>query len=204
VLFAALEMSREEVVHRLVAAECKINLRAMTSGTLSDLQAIQIQKSVDRLRHVPLYIDDNPNQTIMDIRAEARRMQAKHGSIGLVVVDYLQLVNISLPGRTREQEVAMISRALKAMPKELGCPVLAVAQLSRAAAIHQGEPQLHHLRDSGTIEQDADVVMFLHRDEADGDGVIRVLVRKQRQGPTGFIRLRFAPEYTRFDEDWST
>ena len=157
-----------------------------------------------RLAEAPVWIDDNPNTTVMEIRAKARRLKSKVGDLSLVVVDYMQLMTGRNGAESRQVEVSEISRGLKILARELECPVVALSQLSRQLEQRQDKrPMLSDLRESGSIEQDADVVMFLYRDDVyDSDspdlGTAEVLVAKHRSGPTGMVRLAFLPHFTRF------
>jgi len=157
------------------------------------------------LSEAPLYIDDSPLMSVLDIRTKARRLQAEHG-LGLIIVDYLQLMESPVKSRdpNRQQEVSDISRGLKALAKELNVPVVALSQLSRAVeARHPKIPQLADLRDSGSIEQDADVVMFIYREDyydpdTDKKGITQLMIKKHRNGPIGEVELFFHPEFRRF------
>jgi replicative DNA helicase len=157
-----------------------------------------------RLHDMPLYLDDNPNLTITELRAKSRRLQAKVGQLSLIVVDYVQLMTGRARAESRQVEVAEISRGLKILAKELHCPVLALSQLSRKLEDRPDKrPMLSDLRESGSLEQDADVVMFAYRDEvykpdSPDRGTAEVIVAKQRNGPTGIVRLGFLSEYTKF------
>lgn len=198
VYFAALEMSAEAITHRILAAESRVNVTLFVTGGVADSQQQAIESAAARLREAPLHIDDSPTQTVTQIRAKARRIQAEHG-LGLVVIDYLQLIDYTMAGRTRNEEVAAISRGLKALAKEIDAPVLAVSQLSRAPEMRgDGRPRLADLRDSGAIEQDADVVMFLWRPAGDDRTAVVLDVAKNREGPLDSIPLRFDAEHTRF------
>ena len=147
----------------------------------------------------PLYIEDTPALSIMQIRAKARRLKAEKG-LDLLIVDYLQLVTGHGKFENRTQEVSYISRGLKSIAKELNVPVLALSQLSRAPEQRSGGPELSDLRESGSIEQDADVVILIHRVEKDPEGIIRLDIKKQRNGPTGIVSLVFRKPFARFDD----
>ncbi len=204
----SLEMSKDQLVDRLLAAEADVDLWKMRTGKLNDLgpdnDFERIGHALGRLSEAPIFIDDSGSLNIMELRTKARRLQAEH-NLDLIVVDYLQLMQ----GRNTEnrvQEVSEISRSLKILAKELNVPVLALSQLSRAVEQRGGDkkPQLSDLRESGSIEQDADVVMFIYRDEmyAGKDSrkphVADILIRKHRNGPTGEIELFFDGEKTSF------
>ncbi|MEI2650617.1 MAG: DnaB-like helicase C-terminal domain-containing protein [Microthrixaceae bacterium] len=158
-----------------------------------------------RLGEAPLWIDDNPNLTIMEIRAKARRLKSRVGELGLIVVDYLQLMSGRANAESRQVEISEISRGLKILARELECPVMALSQLSRALEARADKrPMLADLRESGSIEQDADIVMFVYRDEvynrdSPDKGTAEIIVSKHRAGPTGMCRLAFLDYCTRFE-----
>jgi replicative DNA helicase len=206
--FFSLEMSKEQLVDRLLCAEAGVDLWKMRTGNLSDRPGSddfpRIGHALGVLSEAPIYIDDTPGNTVMQIRTKARRLEAEHG-IGLIVIDYLQLMESGKKtyGDNRVQEVAEISRNLKGLARELNVPVLALSQLSRA--VEQSKPaipKLAHLRESGSIEQDADVVMFIYRKAADRNyrledvppderHIAEVHIAKHRNGPTGMVKLFF-------------
>ena len=163
--------------------------------------------AVGRLAEAPLFIDDNPHCTVMEMRAKARRIRARHGDLGLIVVDYIQLMSStgSRHIENRQVEVAELSRGLKILARELDCPVMALSQLNRQLEYRQDKrPMLADLRESGGLEQDADVVCFIYRDEvynpeSDQRGQAEILVSKHRNGPTGIARLAFNERFTKFD-----
>ena len=172
-------------------------------------EAHKLTKNIHRISEAPIYIDDSPAQTVLEIRAKSRRLKAEK-KIGMVIIDYLQLMSSSTKMESREREISHISRSLKSLAKELNIPVLALAQLNRAVEARTDKrPQLSDLRESGSIEQDADVVMFIHRPEYYGikqdpdgnsmEGVAEIIVGKQRNGPTGDVRLKFFKDYARFE-----
>jgi replicative DNA helicase len=204
VLFFSLEMGHKELTQRILSSEARVDSRKLQTGRLTEQDWSKIAKAIGRLE-APLYIDDNPNVTVMEIRAKARRMAARHGRLGLVVVDYLQLMSGRASAENRQVEVSEISRGLKILARELEAPVMALSQLSRNLESRADKrPQLSDLRESGSIEQDADVVMFLYRDEVYNQdtqerGVAEVIVSKHRNGPIGTKRLVFLGQYTRFD-----
>ena len=158
--------------------------------------------AVTKLSNAPIFIDDNPNATVMDIRARARRLKKSAGDLGIVVVDYLQLMSGHGRIESRQQEIAEISRSLKLLAKELDIPVIAVSQLNRDPERRQDKrPQLSDLRESGATEQDADLVMFIHREDSDDPsvkGTADLIIAKHRNGPTGTIKLTFLPHLTQF------
>ena len=202
--FFSLEMDRLEIAQRLVSADARVNSERMRSGKLQDSDWHKIAASIGHLDAAPLYIDDNPMCTVMDIRAKARRLKSREQGLGLVIVDYLQLMSGRNGAETRQVEVSEISRGLKILARELKIPVVALSQLSRNLELRTDKrPMLADLRESGSIEQDADVVMFLHRpemydNETTERGIAEVIVAKHRNGPTGLIKLAFLDQYTRF------
>jgi len=204
VLFFSLEMGHKELTQRILAAEARVDSQKMRTGRLTEQDWSRIGKAIGRLE-APLYIDDNPNVTVMEIRAKSRRLAARYGQLGLVVVDYLQLMTGRTNAENRQVEVSEISRGLKILARELQVPIMALSQLSRNLEARQDKrPMLADLRESGSIEQDADVVMFIYRDEvyhpdSQDRGVAEVMVSKHRNGPIGTRRLVFLGPYTRFD-----
>ena len=211
--FFSLEMSKEQLVDRMICAQANVDLWKLRTGRLSDRNDDfpRIADALGKLSEAPIYIDDSANMNIMQLRTKARRLKSEHG-LGMIIVDYLQLME----GRTkrsqenRVQEVAEISRGLKQIAKELNIPVLALAQLSRAVEMSKPAiPKLSHLRDSGSIEQDADVVLFIYRKSADKNyreedlapeekNIAEIHISKHRNGPTGMIRLFFEKERATF------
>jgi replicative DNA helicase len=203
VLFFSLEMSHLEVAQRLLCAEARVDATRMRNGRLLEADWPKISNAIGRIGGAPLYIDDNPNATVMDIRAKARRMRARDG-LGLVVVDYLQLMSGRLGAENRQVEISEISRGLKILARELVIPVVALSQLSRGLESRADKrPMLADLRESGAIEQDADVVMFIYRDElyspdSPDRGAAEIHIAKHRNGPTGAVQLAFVTNYARF------
>ena len=179
----------------------------MRTGHLHDNDWAKVRTAVSRLSESTIFIDENPNLTVMDIRARARRLKKSEGDLGLVVVDYLQLMTGRGRAENRQVEVAEISRGLKILARELDCPVVALSQLSRGLEARQDKrPMLSDLRESGSLEQDADVVLFIYREEVydpetpiDRRGLAEVIVAKHRNGPTGSAHLVFLGQYARFD-----
>jgi replicative DNA helicase len=200
----SLEMSRDQVVDALLTMEAGIDSWRLRTGNLREDDFPKLNYAMGVLSEAPLYIDDSPLMSIMDIRTKARRLQAEHG-LGLIVVDYLQLMESVSRSRdpNRVQEVSEISRGLKALARELSVPVIALSQLSRAVeARHPKIPQLADLRESGSIEQDADVVAFIYREDyydpdTDKKGITQLMIKKHRNGPIGEIELYFHPEFRR-------
>ncbi len=204
VLFFSLEMSQYEISQRILCTEARVDSSKVRVGNMNDDDWTKISHAVGRLSGAPLWIDDNPNTTVMEIRAKARRLKSRVGNIGMVVVDYLQLMSGRMRAENRQVEVSEISRSLKILARELECPVVALSQLSRNLEQRQDKrPMLSDLRESGSIEQDADVVMFLYRDEvydveSPDQGMAEVLIAKHRSGPTGRVKLAWLKHYTRF------
>jgi replicative DNA helicase len=204
-LLFSLEMSHMELTQRLLGSEARVDANRMRTGNLRDADWTKVGHAISRMSEAPIFIDDNPNLTVMDIRARARRLKSREG-LGLVVVDYLQLMTGRNGAENRQVEVSEISRGLKILARELEVPVVALSQLSRGLEQRQDKrPMLADLRESGSIEQDADVVMFIYRDEiynpesAESQGVAEIHVAKHRNGPTGMQKLAFIGHHTRFD-----
>ncbi len=204
-LLFSLEMSHLELTQRLLCSEARVDATRLRNGRLHESDWPKISEAIGRLGDAPIYIDDNPNVTVMDIRAKARRLKAREG-LGLVVVDYLQLMTGHQRSRAenRQVEVSEISRGLKVLARELDIPVVALSQLSRNVEMRQDKrPVLADLRESGSIEQDADVVMFIYRDELYNPdspvrGTAEIIIAKHRNGPTGITELAFMNHHTRF------
>jgi replicative DNA helicase len=202
-LFFSLEMSHLEIAQRLICAEARVDPSRMRNGRLLETDWPKLSTTIGRLEEAQLFVDDNPNVTVMDIRAKARRLRSRE-QLGLVVVDYLQLMSGRSTAENRQVEVSEISRGLKLLARELDVPVVALSQLSRNLEARQDKrPMLADLRESGSLEQDADVVMFLYRDEqynADSPdkGTAEVIIAKHRNGPTGMKKLVFVDRYARF------
>ncbi|HEX2867205.1 MAG TPA: replicative DNA helicase [Ignavibacteriales bacterium] len=205
----SLEMATIQMVIRMICAEARLNAHLVRTGKLPNEEGPKLSRNIHKLSEAPIFIDDSPSQTILEIRAKCRRLKAEK-KLGLIMIDYLQLMNASSKMESREREISHISRSLKALAKELNIPVIALAQLNRAVESRTDKrPMLSDLRESGSIEQDADVVMFIHRPEyygmkqdADGnslEGVAEIIVGKQRNGPTGDVRLKFFKDYARFE-----
>jgi replicative DNA helicase len=200
----SLEMSKEQLAMRMLCAEARIDSSRLRRGYLDKSEWGRLVNAANDLSEMPVFIDDSPNLTVLDLRAKSRRLQAEHG-LGLVIIDYLQLLRGRGRVESRQQEISEISRSLKALAKELRVPVIALSQLSRAVE-QRGDriPQLADLRESGAIEQDADLIVFIYREEiynkdTKDKGIAKLIVGKQRNGPTGDIELAFLREYARFE-----
>ncbi len=209
VLYFSLEMSTEQLAQRLLCAEARVSSHRLRTGRLSEEEWQRLSEWTGKLIEAPIYIDDTPAISVMELRAKARRAKSEY-NIELIIVDYLQLMTASENFGSREQEIAYISRSLKALAKELDIPIVACAQLSRAVESRTDKrPQLADLRESGSLEQDADVVMFLFRPEVYGivdeegntqEGRAEIILGKQRSGPIGSVFLVFQAEFLRFEE----
>jgi len=209
VLYFSLEMSVQQLAQRLLCSEARVSSHRLRTGRLSEEEWQRLSEWTGKLMEAPIFIDDTAGISIMEVRAKARRAKSEH-NIGLIFIDYLQLMTASENFGSREQEIAYISRSLKGLAKELNVPVVACSQLSRAVESRTDKrPQLSDLRESGSIEQDADVVMFLFRPEVYGitddegnsqEGVAEIILGKQRSGPIGNVFLTFVAEYLRFEE----
>jgi replicative DNA helicase len=207
VLVFSLEMAKEQLVQRLLCAEARVDSHRVRTGYLETGDWKRIGAAAGRLADAPLFIDDTANLSVLEARAKARRIRAEYG-LELVVIDYLQLMQGRWRAENRQQEISEISRSLKALAKELEVPVVALSQLSRAVeARGESSPRLSDLRESGALEQDADVIIFLHRPglykESPSDvekNLTDVIIGKQRNGPTDKVQLVFKPEYTRFED----
>lgn len=199
----SLEMSKEHLVQRLLCSHARINAHNVRTGMLSSSDWPKLTQAAGKLSEASILIDDTPNVSILELRAKARRLRARH-HVGLIILDYLQLMEEPSRSENRQQEIAVISRSLKALARELEVPVVAVSQLSRAPERELRRPRLSDLRESGAIEQDADVVLMLFREDYynptdENRGQAEVIIAKQRNGPTGTVKLAFIREYTRFE-----
>ena len=206
-LFFSLEMSRQEITERILASTGRINSTKLRTGDLNEADWNRTHDAFTYLGGAQIFIDDNPGLTTMDVRARARRIKQQQGDLGIVVIDYLQLMSSRGRYESRQTEVADMSRNLKMLARELETPVLALSQLSRKAEERQEKkPLMSDLRESGSLEQDADIVMFIHRAEMWGQSVdnaskgeAEIIVGKNRNGKTGSAFLNWRPEFTRFD-----
>jgi replicative DNA helicase len=199
-----LEMSKSEVTQRLMCSEAKVESQRLRTGKLGADDWPRLTAACDKLAKAPIYVDDTGSITMMEIRSKARRLKSKEPNLGLIVVDYMQLMTTGQTAENRVQEVSQISRQLKVLARDLDVPILAMSQLSRAVEQrHDKRPILSDLRESGSIEQDADLVMFIYRDEyyneeSDQQGLAEVHLAKHRNGPTDSIKLSFLKRYAKF------
>jgi replicative DNA helicase len=199
-----LEMSKSEVTQRLMCSEAKVESNRLRTGKLAVDDWPRLTAACDKLAKAPIYVDDTGSITMMEIRAKARRLKTQQPTLGLIIVDYLQLMTSGASVENRVQEVSQISRQLKVLARDLDVPVLAMSQLSRAVEQrHDKRPILSDLRESGAIEQDADLVFFIYRDEyyneeSDQQGLAEVICAKHRNGPTGGQKLSFLKRYAKF------
>ena len=203
VVFFSLEMSRNEVVQRFLSSEARVDSQRIRRGSLQEQDWTRLSAALGRLAEAPIFIDDSANITLMEMRAKCRRLKARHG-LGLVIVDYLQLMQGPTRSENRQQEVSDISRNLKILARELEVPVICASQLNRGVEYRADKrPLLADLRESGAIEQDSDLVMLLYRDEVynrdtEARGEAELILAKHRNGPTGTVRLAFMNQYTKF------
>lgn len=204
VIYFSLEMSKEQLAQKLLCAEAGVDSQRLRTGQLVESDWPQLSYALGRLSEATMFIDDTPGISAMEIRAKARRIKAEH-NLGLIVIDYLQLMQSRARSENRQQEVAEISRSLKALARELAVPVIACSQLSRAVEQRaQKVPSLADLRESGSLEQDADIVAFLYRDDyynpdTDKKNITELIIAKHRNGPTGSIELFFRKEHSKFE-----
>ncbi|MRR53617.1 MAG: replicative DNA helicase [Deltaproteobacteria bacterium] len=205
VVIFSLEMSKEQLVTRLLCSEARVDASRLRTGHLVEGDWDKIMRGADKLHEAKIFIDDTPAISVMEMRAKARRLKAEHG-IGMIVVDYLQLMRGGSSPESRQQEISEISRSLKALAKELSVPVVALSQLNRGLENRTDKrPIMSDLRESGAIEQDADIIMFVYRDEVynkenpDVKGRAEIIIGKQRNGPIGTVDLTFLGEFTRFE-----
>ncbi len=215
----SLEMSKESLLRRMLASQAFVNMKKIQTGFIGRDDQEKLIEASEKLTESKLFIDDTPGISLTEMRAKARRLRQQAGSLDLIVVDYLQLMSASIQGgagskrhENRTQEVSAVSRGLKALAKEMRVPVIALSQLSRASEQRGGDkkPMLSDLRESGSIEQDADVVAFIHREsyynkdengepDEESKGKAEIIIAKQRNGPTGSVHLAYLPEFTRFE-----
>jgi replicative DNA helicase len=199
-----LEMSKAEVTQRLMCSEAKVESQRLRTGKLAAEDWPRLTAACDKLAKAPIYVDDTGSITMMEIRSKARRLKSREPSLGLIIVDYLQLMTSGASAENRVQEVSQISRSLKVLARDLEVPILALSQLSRAVEQrHDKRPILSDLRESGSIEQDSDLVLFIYRDdyyndESDQQGLAEVILAKHRNGPTDALKLSFLKRYAKF------
>jgi replicative DNA helicase len=200
----SLEMSKEQLANRLLSMETNVDSQKLRTGNLADSDWDTIVEGINTLGNANLIIDDTPGISITELRSKCRKMKLEHG-LSMVIIDYLQLMSGSGKNRdNRQQEISDISRSLKALAREMNVPVVALSQLSRACETRPDHrPMMSDLRESGAIEQDADVVMFLYRDDyynkdTETPNIAEVIIAKQRNGPIGTVNLLWQPEYTKF------
>lgn len=203
VLIFSLEMSQDLLAQRMLCAQASVNAQELRRGNLTDSDWPKLSQAIGRLSEAPIFIDDTPTISALEIRSRARKLKIEKG-LGLIVIDYLQLIQGKGKTESRQQEIAEITRSLKSLARELEVPVLSLAQLSRAVeATADKKPMLSHLKESGEIEQSADVVAFIYRDEyynvdTENKNIAEIIIAKQRNGPTGSFQLYWQKEYTRF------
>ncbi|MHB8764977.1 MAG: replicative DNA helicase [Deferrisomatales bacterium] len=202
--FFSLEMSKEQLVMRMLCSEARVDSHRLRRGMLRDADWPKLTRAAGALAEAPIFIDDTPGISTLDLRAKSRRLKSEHG-LGLVIVDYLQLMRGRGNYDVREQEISEISRSLKGLAKELSVPVIALSQLNRGVESRSDKrPMISDLRESGAIEQDADVIMFIYRDDlynkdSADKGIAEIIVGKQRHGPTDTVKLAFLAEFTTFE-----
>jgi replicative DNA helicase len=202
----SLEMSKEQLAFRLLSSEAKVDSQRLRKGFLGETDWPKLTTAAGRLSEAPIFIDDTPGITVLEMKAKSRRLKADQG-LGLIIVDYIQLMRTGSYRESREQEISEISRSLKALAKELRVPVIALSQLNRKVEERPNRrPQMADLRESGAIEQDADVIAFIYRDEVynksddnPDKGIAEIIIAKQRNGPTGAVKLAFLEKFTSFE-----
>jgi replicative DNA helicase len=204
IAFFSLEMSSQQIIQNMLCCRAQIDGQAMRKGRITDQQYRRLQEEAERLYEVPIFVDDAAGLSITQLRAKCRRLKQKH-DIQLVVVDYLQLMTAGGKVESRQQEISTISRGLKGLAREIKVPVIALSQLNRDVENRDDHrPRMSDLRESGAIEQDADVIILLHRDEyykptEENAGLAQIIIAKQRNGPTGDVTLRFFRDFMRFE-----
>lgn len=204
IAFFSLEMSKEQLVQRILSGEAKVESNRLRSGRIGEDEWERISRAIGALSELPLFIDDTPNITVTEIRSKSRRLQAEHGGeLGMIVIDYLQLMEGASPNN-RVQELSQITRSLKGLARELNVPIVALSQLNRGVEARQDKsPLMSDLRESGALEQDSDLILMLYRDEyynpdTPDRGIAEVIITKHRHGPTGMVKLLFDAQYTTF------
>lgn len=205
VAFFSLEMSREQIVTRLLAAEAKVDSQAIRTGKLAERDWSQLTRAAGLLSEAAIYVDDTPALTVLEMRGKARRMKAEVGELGVIVVDYLQIMGVSKTAQNRENAISEISRSLKAIAKELNVPVIALSQVNRNIDLRPDKrPMMADLRESGAIEQDADLIIFLHREDAEQQTgstptLAEFIIAKHRNGPRDTVKVAWLGKYTSFE-----
>jgi replicative DNA helicase len=201
----SMEMSSTQLAMRMLGSIARVDQHKMRTGRLNDKEWGELSEAMGKLHEAPIYIDEGGALTALEVRARARRLKRQYSKLGLIVIDYLQLMSSTAQGENRATEISEISRSLKAMAKELDVPVIALSQLNRALEQRPNKrPQMADLRESGAIEQDADVIFAIYRDEvynpeSPEKGIAEVNILKQRNGPIGAVKLTFLGQYTRFE-----
>lgn len=205
VAFFSLEMAREQLVTRLLAAEAKVDSQRIRSGNLTEQDWARLTRAAGVLSEAPVFIDDTASLTVLEVRGKARRLKAEIGNIGLIVVDYLQIMGVNKSAQSRENAISEISRGLKALAKELNVPVIALSQVNRNIELRQDKrPLMADLRESGAIEQDADLIIFLHREDVEnpqpnGASIAEFIIGKHRNGPRDTVKVAWLGQYTSFE-----
>ena len=201
----SLEMSSQQIALRMLASEARVNMKSLRTGHFSADDWRKLANASGALAEAPIFVDDTPAISVLELRSKCRRLKKEAGGLDLIVIDYLQLMSGRSDAERREQEISEITRSLKGLAKELDVPVVALSQLNRSLESRADKrPMMSDLRESGAIEQDADVIMFIYRDEVynkkpENEGIAEVIIAKQRNGPTGTVNLTFLHEYTRFE-----
>ena len=201
----SMEMGAEQLVLRMLCSQGRVDSQKVRTGKLSQDDWDKLMNSLARMKNIGMHIDESPGINPLELRSKARRLAKSTGGLGLIIVDYLQLMSASSGGENRTTEISEITRSLKSLAKELSCPVIALSQLNRTVEQRTDKrPVMSDLRESGSIEQDADVILFIYRDEVykpetEDKGIAEIIISKQRNGPTGTIKLTFLGKYTRFE-----
>jgi len=205
VVFFSLEMAKEQIVTRLLAAEAKVDSQRIRTGKLNEQDWARLTRAAGELSEAKIYIDDTPALSVLEMRGKARRLKAELGDVGLIIVDYLQIMGTNKNMQSRENAISEISRSLKALAKELNAPVIALSQLNRNIDLRTDKrPMMADLRESGAIEQDADIIIFIHREEVDNlqpnaASVAEFIVGKHRNGPRGTVKVAWLGQYASFE-----
>tara|TARA_A100001015_G_scaffold308280_1_gene405652 strand:- start:11524 stop:12228 length:705 start_codon:yes stop_codon:yes gene_type:complete len=202
----SMEMSAEQLVLRMLCSQGRVDSQRVRTGKLSQDDWDKLMSSLARMKNIGMHIDESAAINPLELRSKARRLSKLAGGLGLIIVDYIQLMNSSGSNENRSTEISEITRSLKSLAKELSCPIIALSQLNRTVEQRPDKrPVMSDLRESGSIEQDADVILFIYRDEVykpdniENKGIAEIIISKQRNGPTGTIKLTFLGKYTRFE-----